>query len=201
LPCAKKAFSKTMALLRGAVLAGWLAVSMNASLVSDLKDTAALYQQGLLTTAEYELAKHRIFADAPAAPSAAQQAPSPAAAPPPPPGEPQLRTFGTGASALAVNATELTLFEHAVSAGTVGVMTHFWITGMELRPPSLGPTMFRSNGTDNVTVRYYIDGESIASIEFKPPMAAGVGFNDDAANGDPTGMASAKIGRAGMGGD
>ena len=52
-----------------------------------------------------------------------------------------------------------------------------------------------SNGTDNVTVRYYVDGESSAGIAFKPPMAAGVGFDDQA-----TGWGNAKIGRAGMGG-
>ena len=33
-------------------------------------------------------------------------------------------------------------------------------------------------GADNATVRYYIDGEETASIEFKPPLATGVGFDD-----------------------
>jgi hypothetical protein len=47
-------------------------------------------------------------------------------------------------------------------------MTHFWITG----GPSPGA------GTDNTTVRYYIDGETDPSIEFKPPMATGAGFDD-----------------------
>jgi hypothetical protein len=48
------------------------------------------------------------------------------------------------------------------------VFTHFWITGS----PASG------SGADNATVRYYIDGETTASIEFKPPLATGVGFDD-----------------------
>ena len=112
---------------------------------------------------------------------------------------PALKTFGTGWSASIFNETEQTILEHAVPSGTVGVMTHFWITGMEQTVHRPGP-FFSSNGTDNVTVRYYIDGEQEPSIEFRPPMAAGVGFSDANADGDPTGMAHRLIGRAGMGG-
>ena len=43
-----------------------------------------------------------------------------------------------------------------------------WLTG----GPSPGA------GTDNATVRYYVDGEESASIEFKPPMATGSGYDD-----------------------
>ena len=43
-----------------------------------------------------------------------------------------------------------------------------WLTG----GPSPGA------GTDNATVRYYVDGEQTASIEFKPPMATGSGYDD-----------------------
>jgi hypothetical protein len=50
-------------------------------------------------------------------------------------------------------------------AGDVGVLTHFWVT----YPPNV------DNG---VIIRYYIDGETKASIEFTPSMACGVGFND-----------------------
>ena len=45
-------------------------------------------------------------------------------------------------------------------------MNHFWSTCSGACEASL-------------TVRYYIDGEANASIEFHPGMAAGVGFNDD----------------------
>ena len=67
-----------------------------------------------------------------------------------------------------LTATETTVFEYAVGEGSTGVMTHFWMTG----DPAPG------SGTDNATVRYYVDGEASPSIEFKPPMAAGVGFDD-----------------------
>jgi len=80
-----------------------------------------------------------------------------------------LKTFGTGRSAFTLGSTEQVVFEHTVAAG-VGVMTHFWITGS----PALGA------GTDNATVRYYVDGEVEASIQFKPSLAAGVGYDDDA---------------------
>ncbi len=159
------------------------------SLVADLRDLAAMYERRLLTDTEYAAAKQRVLAEPP------EYDLQGAAARVPPP----LKTFGTGWSASVFNETEQTIFEHAVPSGTVGVMTHFWITGMEQAVHNRGP-FFNSNGTDNVTVRYYIDGEKTASIEFKPPMAAGVGFSDASANGDPTGMAHRLIGRAGMGG-
>jgi hypothetical protein len=171
-----------------------LETSAGNSLVSDLKDAAALFREGLLTAAEYDLAKQRLLQ-----PQPPPLAPLQAAAPPPPP---PLKTFGTGWSASVFNDTEQTIFEHSVPKGTVGVMTHFWITGMEQGHSSdpAATSWFNSNGTDNIIVRYYIDGEANASIGFKPPMAAGVGFSDGNADGDPTGMAHRLIGRAGMGG-
>ena len=79
-----------------------------------------------------------------------------------------LRTFGTGKSEFKVSPVETAVFEHTVPSGSFGVFTHFWITGS----PAPG------GGADNATVRYYIDGETTASIEFKPPLATGVGFDD-----------------------
>ena len=80
-----------------------------------------------------------------------------------------LMTFGTGKSAFTLTSNETTVFDYTVSASaTNAVLTHFWITG-GTKPAQ-----------DNVTVRYYIDGEATPSIEFKPPMAAGVGFDDPA---------------------
>ena len=174
------------------LLACCAAAATRASLVSDLQGAAALFEDGLLTAAEYAAAKRRLLAP----PSGAALAATAAAVPTAPP---TLNTFGTGWSASVFNGTETTIFEHAVPSGTVGVMTHFWITGMEQAVHRPG-SFFNSNGTDNATVRNYIDGEATASIAFKPPMAAGVGFSDSSANGDPTGMAHRLIGRAGMGG-
>ena len=54
---------------------------------------------------------------------------------------------------------------HKINDGHVGVMTHFWSTcGPEVEGLQL--------------VRYYVDGETTASIAFTPPLAAGVGFDD-----------------------
>ena len=90
---------------------------------------------------------------------------------------PSYKTFGTGRSAIVVTSTQSTVFEHTVGeASAFGVMTHFWMTG--------------GAGTDEMTVRYFVDGEPTPSIEFKPPMAAGVGFNDAAPN-----WGNSKIGR------
>lgn len=80
-----------------------------------------------------------------------------------------MRTFGTGKSEFLITPEENVLFNYNVSAPeSYGVFTHFWITGS----PAGG------GGSDNATVRYYIDGEETASIEFKPPLATGVGFDD-----------------------
>eukprot|EP01116_Phalansterium_solitarium_P006355 TRINITY_DN18652_c0_g1_i1.p1 TRINITY_DN18652_c0_g1~~TRINITY_DN18652_c0_g1_i1.p1 ORF type:complete len:434 (-),score=119.58 TRINITY_DN18652_c0_g1_i1:18-1319(-) len=75
--------------------------------------------------------------------------------------------FSTGYSGGYVNTEERTMFNHIVpSAATNGVMTHYWTTA-----PG-----FVLNGT---LVRYYIDDEPVASIQFFPPLACGVGFNDE----------------------
>ena len=170
-------------------------------LMADLSSAAALFERGLLSAEEFALTKARLLAPAP----------------PPAP----LKTFGTGQSAFIIpsDGSERTIFEHAVGPGSTGVMTHFWcaqrpttppprvsgsitphgrrrITGLEWKahPPQHGVQVL-SNGTDNVTVRYFVDGEANASVAFKPPMASGVGFSDNA-----SGWGNAKIGRAGMGG-
>jgi len=95
---------------------------------------------------------------------------------------PALKTFGTGKSAFTLGSAESTVFEYALSADSApdafGVMTHFWITGSP------------ATSTDNATIRYYVDGETTPSVEFKPPMAAGVGFDDAQPN-----WGTSKIGR------
>ena len=92
---------------------------------------------------------------------------------------PQPVTFGTGKSAFELSDAEITVFEHNTTQPAA--MTHFWMTGA----PAAGP-----NGTDSAIVRYYVDGEKTPSIEFLPPMAAGVGFGDATPN-----WGTAKIGR------
>jgi hypothetical protein len=74
--------------------------------------------------------------------------------------------FGIGLSGAAVTTKEVTIFQWILPSGVKnGVMTHFWSTAPHL---VLARTM----------VRYYIDGETTASISFLPPLACGVGFAD-----------------------
>jgi len=58
------------------------------------------------------------------------------------------------------------MFSHVLpSFVNHGVMTHFWATAPN-------PVLEES------IVRYYVDGETTASIAFYPPLACGAGFND-----------------------
>jgi len=75
-------------------------------------------------------------------------------------------TFGTGLSGGAIPQAEYQVFGWTLATGTYGVMTHFWITA----PNPIN--------WDDVIIRYYVDGEQTASIQFSPSMAAGVGSND-----------------------
>ena len=73
------------------------------------------------------------------------------------------RPIGTGLSQGKLTNDEQVLFEH----DTPGVMTHFWAAGSPV--------------VDNVTMRYYVDNETEASIEFVASFATGVGFDDQEA--------------------
>lgn len=78
------------------------------------------------------------------------------------------RSAGNALSQGRLTQTEQSLLYYELSAGAqMGATTHFWITG--------GPQ------TDFAWIRYYIDGETTASVQFQPPMAAGVGFDDQTA--------------------
>jgi hypothetical protein len=48
-----------------------------------------------------------------------------------------------------------------------------------LLTPVLDENFSSLTGIDTAIFRYYIDGETVPSIEFTPMMACGVGFNDD----------------------
>ena len=73
------------------------------------------------------------------------------------------RPIGTGLSQGKLTNEEQVLFEHDAP----GVMTHFWAAGSPV--------------VDNVTMRYYVDNETEASIEFVASFATGVGFDDQEA--------------------
>jgi len=74
-------------------------------------------------------------------------------------------TFGTGYSNGDITKDEKWIFQHYVAPGDVGVITHFWIT-------------YPSKVDNGTIIRYYIDGEKEASIQFTPSLACGVGFYD-----------------------
>ena len=80
-------------------------------------------------------------------------------------------TFGTGHAGVALSKTETVVFEHRIKPGQptqYALMNHFWSTCT----PAAEATLL---------VRYYVDGETTPSIEFEPPLAVGVGFDDSAA--------------------
>ena len=78
------------------------------------------------------------------------------------------KTFGTSCAGCSFNTWEKTLFAHKIEAGHTGVMDHFWST-------------CNAQCEGALLVRYYIDGETNAAIAFEPGMAAGTGFDDQAA--------------------
>ena len=87
------------------------------------------------------------------------------------------KSFGTGRSQITVPITsEFTLYNYTLSSGaTHGVITHWWITG----EPTTGygnPTQ-GSSVADYIIWRFYVDGETTASIEVAAPQAALIGNN------------------------
>jgi len=71
-----------------------------------------------------------------------------------------VKTFGTGLSNAPVTPVETDFYEYNVTAGSYGVLTHLWITG--------------SNGQDDTILRFYVDGETEASVAFTPIDASGL---------------------------
>ncbi|CAF1444803.1 unnamed protein product [Rotaria sp. Silwood1] len=79
-----------------------------------------------------------------------------------------LITFGIGLSSQQLYPTETEILNHTLAPDSkFGVLTHFWTTG----DPAI----------DQSTFSYYIDGESVPSIQFVTYMLAGAGFNDQTA--------------------
>ena len=77
-------------------------------------------------------------------------------------------TIGTGVSQAKLTPNETQFFEHNVSArGGWAYLNHFWAAG--------------TGQVDSAIFRFYIDGESEASVVFQPSLACGVGFDDQAA--------------------
>jgi hypothetical protein len=80
---------------------------------------------------------------------------------------PAWTTFGTGLACHTLYTDERELWNYTVSSSaSTAVLFHFWTTGAP------------SDWVDRTTWRYYVDGETEASIQFTAAMAAGVGFGD-----------------------
>jgi len=77
-------------------------------------------------------------------------------------------TLGTALAGIGIDTNERWIYQHVLAPGDFGVMTHFWTTA----PPHV---------EGGVLIRYYIDGETNASIAFQPALACGVGFSDETA--------------------
>jgi len=78
----------------------------------------------------------------------------------------KVAAFGTGLSNGALSTTEQIIFNWIIPTGVSnGVMTHFWATA--------------GNGIlEKTIVRYYVDDEKNASIEFIPPLACGTAVDE-----------------------
>lgn len=77
-------------------------------------------------------------------------------------------TFGTGHAGVTLSTTETVVFSHIIPPNSIGVMNHFWST-------------CSPEAEADMLVRYYVDNETTASIQFRPPLASGVGFDDPTA--------------------
>lgn len=79
-----------------------------------------------------------------------------------------------GLSQATIETYETELFKWTVAEGHYGVMTHFWMTAKSPVP-------------DGTLVRYYIDGEKTASIQFLPPLACGTALGASSDDSSPWG--------------
>jgi hypothetical protein len=82
--------------------------------------------------------------------------------------DPVPSVIGTGLSQAKLTSNETEFFSHMVSSeGQWAYLNHFWAAG--------------NDQVDRALFRYYIDGETEASVVFTPALATGVGFGDQSA--------------------
>eukprot|EP01116_Phalansterium_solitarium_P018921 TRINITY_DN515_c0_g1_i3.p1 TRINITY_DN515_c0_g1~~TRINITY_DN515_c0_g1_i3.p1 ORF type:complete len:355 (-),score=107.82 TRINITY_DN515_c0_g1_i3:604-1668(-) len=93
------------------------------------------------------------------------------------------RSFGVGRSQITLSAkSEYELLSYNISsAGTQATITHWWITGGPLGNWTPGPT---ATIADYAVWRFYVDGESTASVQLQTSQAAFVGNADPSAPWD-----------------
>ena len=82
------------------------------------------------------------------------------------------RTFGRGIPNHLFTDIEDEIFNHTLPASSAsGMITHFWSTAC-----GAGESFKEGIGSGRTIHRYYIDGESTASVVFTPREAAGIIF-------------------------
>jgi hypothetical protein len=83
------------------------------------------------------------------------------------------RTFGKGIPNHPFTDVEVEIFNHSLAAGSSsGMVTHFWSTAC-----GAGVSFKGALDSGITTYRYYLDGETVASVVFTPREAAGVVFD------------------------
>ena len=129
------------------------------SLVSDLTALAQLFTEGLLTPSEFRLAKQKLLNDSPAAP------------------QPQ-RFFGVAKPDFDIPAgREIELLAYNVTGSAGAVLTQFQLYGAGDQDAACFKTSWclSETGFNDTRIRYYIDGESTASIDYLLYLAHGIG--------------------------
>jgi hypothetical protein len=146
--------------------------------VKALSETAALLDRGLLTRQEFDELKADLLLERVRtraiergqAAAEARRALGPPALP---------RFFGGALASHTLPArTELTIFDHDVGGPDGAVLTLFQYLGLATGPSGQSaPWQAGARGFNDTRIRYYIDGEQRASIDYRLYMGVGLGFN------------------------
>ena len=92
------------------------------------------------------------------------------------------RTFGKGIPNHEFTEIEQEIYNHTLAAGsTSGMVNHFWSTAC-----GAGASFAGGLDSGRTIYRYYIDGETTASVVFTPRQAAGVIFDPIGECNDPS---------------
>jgi hypothetical protein len=98
------------------------------------------------------------------------------------------KSFGIGRSQIVLKASEeFELLNHTVSPGAEGAsINFFWITGTPWEGAGPKPQLGKGQaaGVDHAIWRFYLDGETAASVELQMSQAAFVGNADPSAPWD-----------------
>lgn len=143
--------------------------------VKALSEAAALLDRGLLTRQEFDqmkadLLRERMVGRGERVHERMHALGAPAALP---------RFFGGALASHTLPArTELAIFDHDVRGPDGAVLTLFQYLGLATgRSGQSAPWQAGARGFNDTRIRYYIDGEELASIDYRLYMGVGLGFN------------------------